>query len=302
MDNQSLTSNERHVGGVPSAGRSQVDLHCHSVVSDGAYSPSQVVAMAAQAGVLHLALTDHDNLDGVAEAQAAAAQYGIEIIPGIELSADGSGGREVHILGLYLDVTNQTLQTELARLRRGRDGRAQAMVEKLGELGMPLSYERVLEIAGSGSVGRPHIARAMLERGYVQSNNEAFDRFLRDNGPAHVERAKLIPEASVALIHQAGGVASFAHPIYTPAFDQMIDELAAVGLDAVEAYYGKYTSDAHDNILRLTLKKGLIPTGGSDFHGQPTMNDTPIGGVFVPLETITRLQAQAAKYRTTLTS
>lgn len=292
-----MESNSRHGGASPGLGQSEVDLHCHSVVSDGFYTPAQVVAMAAKAGVKHLALTDHDNLGGVEAAQQAAVQFGMEIIPGIELSADGSGGREVHILGLYLDLGNQPLQAELARLRRGREGRAQAMVERLTEMGMPISWQRVQEIADGGSVGRPHIARALLEAGYVQTNNEAFERFIGDDKPAYVDRAKLTPEESVALIHQAGGVASFAHPIYTPDYEGMIGELAAVGLDGVECYYGKYSPEARDTMVAITERHGLIPTGGSDFHGQPTMQDTPIGGVYVPTATIARLHERAARYR-----
>ncbi len=288
---------KRHVGDSPSLGSSKVDLHTHTTHSDGAYSPTALVAMAAAAGVKHLAVTDHDNLGGVAEATLAAAQHTIEIIPGIEMSADMPGGSEVHILGYYLDVDNQELQAELVRLREGREGRGYGMVQKLIALGMPISWERVLELSAGGSVGRPHVAQAMLERGYIQSSAEAFDKYIGDGGPAYVDRAKLSPAESVALIHRAGGVASFAHPIYTTDYPTVLRDLVALGLDGVESYYGHYPEADRQTLLTLADQLGIIPTGGSDYHGRPTMNDTPVGGVYVPVESVARLRAKAETYR-----
>lgn len=299
MDNNEQTNDlpKRHVGEIFSLGQSEVDLHTHTVNSDGALTPTQLVAMAAAAGVKHLAVTDHDNVGGVAEATLAAAQYNIEIIPGIEMSADMPSGAEVHILGYYLDVNNEELQAELVRLRKGREGRGYEMVQKLAAMGMPISWQRVQELAAGGSVGRLHIAQAMLEQGYIKTNREAFDNYIADGGPAYVDRAKLSPTESVALIHRAGGVASFAHPIYTADYADVLRELVALGLDGVEAYYGHYKSEDHATLVALADQLGIIATGGSDYHGRPTMEDTPVGGVYVPVESVMRLQAKAETYR-----
>ncbi len=288
---------KRHIDDPRSLGPSEVDLHTHTAHSDGAYSPSELVAMAARAGVKHLAVTDHDNLGGVAGATLAAAQYNIEIIPGIELSADMPSGAEVHILGYYLDVNNAELQAELTRLREGREGRGYAMVQKLAALGMPISWERVQELSAGGSVGRPHVAQAMLERGYIKSSSEAFDKYIGDGGPAYVDRAKLSPAASVALIHRAGGCASFAHPIYTADYTDVLRQLVEIGLDGVEAYYGHYGDEDRAKLLTLADELNIIPTGGSDYHGRPTMNDTPVGGVYVPVASVARLRQLAETRR-----
>lgn len=295
MENNNLP--KRHIGDQPSLSPSEVDLHTHTVNSDGAYTPTQLVQMAVLAGVKHLAVTDHDNLGGVAEATLEASQHGIEIIPGIEMSADMPGGAEVHILGYYLDVNNQELQAELVRLRQGREGRGYGMVQKLTALGMPISWQRVLEFAAGGSVGRPHIAQALLEKGYIKTSAEAFDKYIGDGGPAYVDRAKLSPAQSIALIHRAGGVASFAHPIYTANYLQVLRDLVAIGLDGVEAHYGHYMDNDRQTLLTLANELGIIPTGGSDFHGQPTMNDTPVGGVYVPVQSVVRLRERAETYR-----
>ncbi|HZS00721.1 MAG TPA: PHP domain-containing protein [Chloroflexota bacterium] len=275
---------------------SRVDLHLHTTVSDGYLTPRELVRRAHANGVRTLAVTDHDNTDGLAEARAEAAALGLTLIPGIELSTD-LGPVGVHILGYFLRYDDPGFQARLAPMRDDRLNRAYGMVARLGELGYPISIERVLEIAGEGSVGRPHIAQALLEAGHVGSIAEAFDRFIADHGPAYVERMKLTPQDAIALIHAYGGVASVAHPYDAPDVDGLIAELVAAGLDGIETYYQGYGPERVEHLLALTRQYGLVPTGGSDYHGFPMGDaqevDNDVGSVPVPEETVALLRARA---------
>jgi predicted metal-dependent phosphoesterase TrpH len=279
---------------------SRVDLHLHTTISDGHLSPTELVRRAHANGVQTLAVTDHDNTDGLEEARAVADALGLELIPGIELSTD-LGAIGVHVLGYFIRYEDPAFQARLLPMRDDRLSRAIAMVQRLGELGYPIVWERVLAIAGEGSVGRPHIAQALLEAGHVGSVNEAFDRFLADHGPAFVERMKLSPQDAIALIHAHGGVASVAHPYDAPDVDALIGDLAAAGLDGVETYYQGYRPERVEHLLALTRQYDLIPTGGSDYHGF-AMSDGPevdndVGSVRVPEETVERLRARSAAPR-----
>ena len=184
---------------------SQVDLHLHSTASDGQFSPAELVAMALERGLLVIALTDHDTTEGVDEALEAAKGTGLEVIPGIELSTDVPQ-EEVHLLGYYLDHHNPAFQEKLRAMRDARRQRAKRMLAKLAALGLPLEWERIAELAGGGTIGRPHIAQAMVERGYVASTEEAFALYIGRNGPAYVERYKLSPLEAIRLIEEAGGL------------------------------------------------------------------------------------------------
>ncbi|MGB9594271.1 MAG: hypothetical protein ACPL7R_09055 [Anaerolineae bacterium] len=195
-------------------------------------------------------------------------------------------GTEVHVLGYFLDHADPHLNDELARLRDGRIGRAKRMAEKLAEMGAPVRFERILEIAGEGAVGRPHVAQALVARGYVQSVAEAFDRYLSRNGPAYVPRFKLAPEQAIALIHESGGVAILAHPLDVL---DTVGWLTAEGLDGLEAYYSLYTPDVSAQIAAIAQRHGLIVTGGSDFHGPRVSPGIDIGSVDVPEEVVQAL-------------
>ncbi|GCE18364.1 PHP domain-containing protein [Dictyobacter kobayashii] len=272
-----------------------IDLHTHSTASDGIYSPSDLLKQAQQAGLKVLALTDHDSTDGLAEATEAAHELGIELIPGIELNTDVSGG-EIHVLGYYLEYQRPEFQAILKVLRDARVRRGQRMVELLNEQGINISWDRVREIA-QGSVGRPHVAKALMEAGYVQSIGEAFDKYIGKGCHAYVPRYKLSPEDAVRLINSANGLAVMAHPIGLPGLDKLrewLPDLQRAGMVGLETYYGPYTHKDEQALLSLAKQYNLIPTGGTDFHG-PGIHPTPLGGRFVPPESVERLKALAAK-------
>lgn len=260
-----------------------VDLHTHSTISDGVLAPGELVDQAAAAGVRIMALTDHDSTDGVAEAaRAARGHAGFTLIPGIELSTDVPQG-EVHVLGYFIDIEDRQLQSTLVSFRNDREGRARRMVERLADLGMPVRWERVLQIAGEGSIGRPHVAQALVEAGHVGSVREAFDRYIGRNGPAYVERARMAPAEAIALIRRFGGLAALAHPRESPNLDTLLPELVVAGLAGMEVYYGLYPPLERDVLLSLCRRHGILPTGGSDYHGPGLAAECPLGGANVPL-------------------
>lgn len=243
------------------------DFHTHSNRSDGILAPEALIRRAAANGVTTIALTDHDTTEGVAEAIAAGAEAGIRVISGLELSADLPDGGDAHILGFFPSIQQPRLQEQLAVYREGRMARGKTMLAKLAELGMELSWERVLEIAGEAAVGRPHVAQALVESGHVASVREAFDRYLHTGGPADAQREKLPPEEAIALIHEAGGVAVLAHPSFLPDAPLAVGQLVAAGLDGLEVYYKNYTPEQIAEYRALAEAHGLTPSGGSDYHG-----------------------------------
>ena len=260
------------------------DLHTHSTISDGILPPAELVHQAAAAGVTYLALTDHDSTEGLAEAQQAAAQHpGLTLIPGIEISTDVEEG-EAHILGYLFDVDNTELQATLASFRDDRVGRAMRMVENLGNLGVPVSWERVVEIAGDGAIGRPHIAQALMEAGHVPSIREAFDSYISNDGPAYSGRRKMLPEEAFGLIHQYGGVPVLAHPDETPQVEYLLPGWVAAGLAGMEVYYGGYPEDLRAHLKSLADEHGLLALGGSDYHGPGRAAECPLGGSGTPPE------------------
>ena len=269
----------------------EVDLHLHTIASDGRLSPTELVHLAAKQGLKTIAVTDHDTTDGLPEAFEAARQCpGMRIIPGIELSADVPGD-EVHVLGYFIDPENRELQSELARFREGRLGRAKAMVEKLDELGIHVDWERVQHFAGEGAVGRPHIALALVEAGYCREPKDAFPEYLGRNGLAYVERVKLTPAGAVEMIRQAGGVAVLAHPAYMNDMESGIANLAGIGLSGMEVHYAKYRDDTIRQLARLAREYNLIPCGGSDYHGLGNSDECLPGENGPPMDTIELLEA-----------
>jgi len=247
------------------------------------------VALAASLGIEVLAITDHDTIEGVPAAQTEAQRQGLIVVPGVEISAV-SGREELHLLGYFMDPGNVELQTLLARAREARRERAQKMLERLAELGLPVDWERLIEVSGgSGSIGRPHVATTLLEAGHVSSYDEAFDLWIGRGGPAYVERYKVSPEDAVRLLRASGGLPVLAHPyIYSRDgqrragvdLKHWLPRLCEAGLEGIEVYYPNYPSSARRQLLALAVQHGLLPTGGSDFHGGRLGNG--LGSVAVP--------------------
>ena len=247
-----------------------IDLHVHSTFSDGTYTPSDLVALALQTGLSAFALTDHDCIRGVKEAQAAAYNTPLEIIPGVELSCDYNG-REVHIVGLYLDVDNPVLLKQLDTFCLSRDNRTREMVDKLSQSGLPISYEHLTTAYPDSVITRAHIARYLVEQGIVKDRNTVFRKYIGDDCPYFIARQKISPIDAIALIHQADGMAFLAHPILyhmsTVTLDTLTATLATHGLDGIEAVYSTYQLGEEQNIRKLAQKYKLLVSGGSDFHG-----------------------------------
>ena len=261
---------------------SKGDFHTHSTSSDGVRSPTELIDLAYACGVRVMALTDHDTLDGLDEAEAAAARHpGFLLIPGIELSCDVPG-TEVHMLGYFIDRKDARLQAQLETFRAGRIDRAQRIIGALDRLGAPIKWERVQELAGEASVGRPHIAQALLEAGHIETFNEAFDRFIGREGPAYAERVKLEPPDAIKMIGDAGGIAVFAHPGFTTDYERVAAELADAGLFGLEAYYKHYDPDMVASLVSLADSLGVFALGGSDHHGIDREDERQPGDIPLP--------------------
>lgn len=268
---------------------SKGDFHTHSTASDGRLTPTELVDLVAKQGVTYHALTDHDSTEGIEEARAAAAKYpGYVLIPGVEFGTDIEGA-EVHMLGLFLDPADGELQEALAGLRDGRLGRGMAIVRKLRELGVEIEWERVQEIAGDASVGRPHIAQALLEKGYVTKVAEAFDKWLARGGPAYVERDKMTPAECVSFIIERGGFACLAHPLEVGGFEAVMPEMVGAGMQAMEVFYKAYTPDQVDYLHGIAKEYGLLPLGGSDYHGIFGNDERLPGDIPLPDSSVDRL-------------
>lgn len=250
-----------------------------------------MIQLARKHGLNAIAITDHDTTNGLSEAQQAISGSPV-IIPGIELSAE-EDGLDVHMLGYYLRADDPDFQAALSRFRNDRLTRGQKILEKLDALGMPLAWEDVLKQADGGSVGRPHIARAMVAAGYVGSLREAFDRYLYTGGPAYAARERLSPEQAITLIHQAGGVAVMAHPGLVENYAAMVERLVPAGLDGVEVMHPKNPQIVRNNLRALALKHHLLITGGSDFH----RGEDPIGSENPPPTVLRELRERAAAYQ-----
>ncbi len=272
-----------------------IELHCHSTASDGTYPPARVVAMAAARGVRVLALTDHDTTAGIAAAAIAAIGFGMTLIPGVELTCSVAKG-EVHLLGYFVAVGDDTFQQQLARFRGGREARGQAIVEKLNALGIPVRWERVKAIAGEGAVGRPHVGRALMEIGAATTIDDAFDRYLGRGRPAHVERQQVLPADAVQLVRAAGGVPVLAHPLSVTNLEATLAEMIPAGLLGIEAYYGAYTPEDRASLAAIANSHGLITTVGNDFHGD-VHGGALIGGTMGPPDVLDHLVTAAAVAR-----
>lgn len=272
----------------------RVDLHAHSTASDGEMSPAELVRFALERGLTTMALTDHDTCAGIDAALLAAQNTPLTVIPGVELSCDVSQ-TEVHVLGYFIDWHDEYFESMLVKFRDGRFGRAEKMVKKLNALGMNISFERVKQIAGDASIGRPHVAQVLLESGHIENVTEAFDKYIGRNGPAYVERFRLNPEDAVSLILRAGGVPVLAHPREVT---EWVFPLVKSGLVGLEVNYGMYDDLTKQELHRLARQYGLIATGGSDFHGLHKMGHMSVlGDVYVPPDVVGKLQAKAKEIK-----
>jgi 3',5'-nucleoside bisphosphate phosphatase len=269
----------------------KVDLHIHTTASDGKFTPAEIVRKAHETGLAYIAICDHDSIEGIAPAMQEALKFpGMTVIYGVEINTDIPAG-ELHILGYFYDLSDAELIQTLERLRTSRIERAQKIINKLRKMGLKIDFVRVEELAGEGAIGRPHIAQAMLEKGYVNSFREAFMKYLNRGGPAYVERDKITPLEATRLIVQAGGLPVLAHPLTFENFEATISDLKPAGLIGIEVYYSSYSSEQIRSLLTVAEKFALIPTGGSDFHGLESMNEPPLGTTSVPLESVERLMA-----------
>jgi predicted metal-dependent phosphoesterase TrpH len=276
-------------GSIASGG---IDLHSHTTASDGALSPRELVRLAATHGVRVLAVTDHDSTEGLSEAIAEAALHPpLTIVPGLEINCDVDGS-EVHVLGYFVDLTASWFQEFLRGRREERRARIERMAARLAELGMPIDPADVFAIVKEGSPGRPHVAQVMLNHGYVNSIREAFDRYLRSGGPANVPHRRVTPVEAVQVIRRARGVPVLAHP-GVRGQDAMIPELVRVGLMGIETYYAEHSPAQARMYEQMCADLGLIPTGGSDYHGVHTGRTNPPGTPPVPTSVYERLQEKA---------
>lgn len=269
------------------------DLHIHTTGSDGRLTPEEIVDMAVSKGLEVIAVTDHDSVSGIDKALAQAAKYPhIQVIPGVEINTDLASG-ELHVLGYFLNYRDSEFVAALEKIRESRVGRARKMVEKLGRLGLPLEWQRVQDMAKGESICRPHIAQAMLEKGYVLTEREAFDSYIGRNGPAYVEREKVLPVDAVRIIKKARGVPVLAHPADIQDLDKLLKELIAAELVGLETYYGAYDAKTIRKLEGIARQYKLLTTGGTDYHHFGDGVEVPMGSVNIPEESIEKLFAAA---------
>ncbi|MPZ87074.1 MAG: PHP domain-containing protein [Nitriliruptorales bacterium] len=271
-----------------------VDLHTHTIRSDGTTTPTRNVEFAAAAGLRGLALTDHDTVAGWEEAAAACERYGLRFVPGVELSTEDFG-TSVHILGYWVDPQDPRLVEECARLRDERARRAELMVARLAALGLDIDLLAVAALAGDAPIGRPHVAQAMVDAGLVPDRDAAFDRYLAEGRPAWVEKHALAPEEGVRLIRDAGGVAVLAHPGMEDArgvdMPALVERLRAAGLAGIEADHAGHAPEVREYWRAIATADGLLVTGSSDFHGD--RKDVNIGASTTPIAVVDALRGRA---------
>ena len=272
----------------------KIDLHLHTTRSDGHLTPTGLVQLLAAQGVAIAAITDHDSTEGLDEAFAEAANHkGLRLVPGIEMSADRPGGGDVHVLGYFLRYHDEAFQAQLRQFREGRANGAKKMVDRLAELGLPVDWERVQEIAAGASIGRPHVAQAMAERGYISTPREAFNGYLQEGGKAYIARPHISLEAAVRLIRSVGGVAVLAHPLYVRDYAELLPQLPGMGVAGMEVHYAEFTSEQRAGLIHLATQYGLLPCGGSDYHAFGTPAELLPGTAGPPAEVFERLESLA---------
>lgn len=267
------------------------DLHIHTTASDGTDTPSEVVAKALNLGLCAIAISDHDTLSGVTEAQQAANNFNLEVISGVEVNTYFQGN-EVHLLGYLIDPHHDEFVSKLKDLQGDRFERIKKIVNKLKDLNIHVSLDRVLELSAGGSVGRPHVAQALVESGYVKTLQEAFLTYIGNGKPAFVPREKLTPKEAIKLIKRAHGVPVLAHPGFSK-IDAFIPELIEEGLKGLEVWHRNHNTFMVEHYLKLTEKYNLIPTGGSDYHGSGHDTCNVLGSSVAPYGTVKLLKGVA---------
>ena len=262
----------------------RADLHVHTTFSDGTLSPYQLLMRAQSVGLTTISITDHDNVGALDEAFGVGRQLGLEVIPGVELSAS-VGEQEIHILGYWFDHTNLQLRDFLSFSRSERLRRAERIIEKLNDLNIPLTMESVLEQAGSGSVGRPHIAHALLEEGITGTYNEAFFKYIGNGKPAYEKKFHVSPEAAIELIASAGGVSFVAHP-GNSIDEQMLLDVIRTGVDGIEVVHPSHSPERVAHYGGIVDEYFLLASGGSDFHGGRRNDQEVFGKYYIPEEQV----------------
>lgn len=258
------------------------DLHLHTTASDGLMSPVEIVKRAAELGIKIISVTDHDTTEGTSAAQAAGEKFGIRVIPGVELSTE-LNKEEIHVLGYYIDHQSPMLQDKLSRLKKARECRIKEIIYKLQEENFAITWEEILAIAGTtGSIGRPHVARVMVAKGYAKTVKEVFTHWIGPGCPAFVERFKLSPAQAISAIHDAKGLAFLAHPGLLKSGLGVAQQLIPLGLDGIEAFHTEHNSSLTQRLLEFARQKSLFVSGGSDCHGYP--DNTLMGRVKVDVK------------------
>lgn len=269
-----------------------VDLHLHSSASDGTLTPADIVKRAHAQGLSAIALTDHDTVAGIEEALKTGDDLGITVIPGLEMSSE-YGGKDVHILGYFIDCSSPRLLETLTVLRESRLQRAQTMVDKLAGLGLEIDYGEVCSLTQGGAIGRPHVAQILVRHGLVKDIGSAFELYIGRDGPGYVAKYVLNPADVIGLIHQAGGVTSLAHPGLSRVGEELLLALKAQGLDAVEVWHTDHSDAERDTYLELATRVGLLVTGGSDCHGFGKIRGYVLGSIDIPDTIIGPLKERA---------
>ena len=269
-----------------------VDLHTHTTCSDGLLSPRELVSHASNCGLEAISVTDHDSVHGVTDAQAAGIGLGVDVLAGVELSASGAYA-EIHVLGYLFDPESPELECMLQRYRRRRFERAEKIVERLNELGVPLQMSQVVELAGATAIGRPHLAQALTNNGFANSFDDAFRKYLRRGSEAFVAKERLSPQEAIRVIHDAGGVAVVAHPTYGPN-EQELRAMVEAGLDGIEVRHPLLSANDTARFTKIAKQYTLVPTGGSDYHGVGR-SKCELGGMRVTREAVHALRERQAQ-------
>jgi len=283
-----------------------VDLHVHTTFSDGIYTPTDVVKLAAAAKLKAIAITDHDTIDGILEALAQGTRSRIEIIPGVEIAAAWPTG-SLDFLGYGIDIASPTLESKLRWLREAREERNPKIIARLRDLGVDINYQEVLDLAGGAAVGRPHIARVLVQKGHAKNVPEAFDRYLDRTAPAYVPKERLTSAQAIELIREAGGVPVLAHPHTIGVgidgqLDLLVARLLREGLLGIEVMYSGYEPLMVSRLMRLAEKHNILMSGGSDYHGDPDSGieiGTGTGDLRVPHRFAESLREAARSLRST---
>ena len=274
----------------------KIDLHMHTTYSDGKLTPTELIRLLHDRGLDIAAVSDHDSMEGITEALEAAEAYpDLRIVPAVEISADHPTDPkgDVHVLGYFLDHHHAELGRTLASFRDNRLYRGEKMVERLNELGYKVEWEHVLEIAGKAGIGRPHVAQALVDGGYIAQIKDAFDGILNDDGVAFVDRPHISMVESAALIRAAGGVAVLAHPVFIPDYETLLPQIEGMGFVGFEVHYGDFDTELRSSLLALATQYHMLPCGGSDYHAMGHAGEHLPGTAGPPLEVFEELERRA---------